>query len=93
MITDALAWFAERCTINMKGTAVPESPEPDVEQHVLLRKATRRPYAVRPEMPEDAVYDDVRGHWITPEGPLARRVGGPTTKKCDQETGEDQKGE
>ena len=64
--------------------------------HILLSRATRRPYSAQPEMPLGARYDDARGCWMDGDRPLIEAADGrivPTTKKCDQETGEDQKGE
>ena len=65
--------------------------------HVLLKHATRRPFREFPELPEGAAYDTSAGVWMLDGEPLVRSVrpGGPfqSTKKCDQETGEDQKGE
>lgn len=70
--------------------------EEELREHVLLTFATRRPYRQVPEMPQDAHYNDVAGYWISLGVPLALRdhASGPLmTKKCDQETGEDLKGE
>ena len=64
--------------------------------HVLLSYATRRPYQETPNLPEGIVYDPVQGIWISNGEPLVHSdefAKGPATKKCDQETGEDQKGE
>lgn len=66
------------------------------QEHVLLAFATRRLYRTTPELPEKANYNLIRGCWLIDDSPLARSPEGtmiPTTKKCDQETGEDQKGE
>jgi hypothetical protein len=66
-------------------------------EHVLVKYAKRRPYQVTPRVPEGARYDPVRGYWLRSGSPLVTAEefaqGGPVTKKCDQETGEDQKGE
>lgn len=68
-------------------------------QHILLKHATRRPYRDTPELPEGAVYDPTLGFWILADEPLVRSTqfcgegGRPVSKKCDHETGEDQKGE
>lgn len=65
-------------------------------EHVLLTLATRRPYRSIPALPEHAQYDSVKGYWLQDGRPLVTTneyVGGGGTKKCDQETGEDQKGE
>jgi hypothetical protein len=64
--------------------------------HILIKHAKRKPYSKIPEMPEDAVYDDKKGYWISGADPLVSpgsKYGALVTKKCDQETGEDQKGE
>ena len=56
--------------------------------------ATRRPYDTTPALPDGTRYDAVQGYW-TKDG-VALVIAGEfeqTTKKCDQETGEDQKGE
>jgi hypothetical protein len=68
-----------------------------VAEHVLLKHATRRPYRDVPELPEGAIYEPALGFWTLKGEPLVRSVQAgsprPATKKCDQETGEDQKGE
>ncbi len=65
------------------------------EDHILLQRATRRPYREVPELPPLARYDAVLGHWMLDDAPLvnSREFGPNVTKKCDQETGEDQKGQ
>ena len=66
-------------------------------QHVLLKHATRRPYRDTPKLPEGATYDPMLGFWMLNGEPLVRSTqfggGRSVTKKCDHETGEDQKGE
>jgi hypothetical protein len=64
-------------------------------EHVLLTCATRRPYQTAPAVPNGGRYDPVRGYWLKDNGALvaADEFGERVTKKCDQETGEDQKGE
>lgn len=45
-------------------------------------------------MPSDAHFDQALGRWRVASGFYVDGYQtGPTTKKCDQETGEDQKGE
>ena len=64
--------------------------------HPLITHATRRPYNETPDMPDGAVYDLDSGYWIYKGEPLVKNVRfaeQQVTKKCDQETGEDQKGE
>jgi hypothetical protein len=66
-------------------------------EHILITYATRRPYRATPAMREGARYDPVRGYWLSNDAPLLTSrefaVDGRVSKKCDQETGEDQKGE
>jgi hypothetical protein len=63
-------------------------------EHILLALAKRRPFSVTPVMPSDAYFDDASGRWLVAYGfYVDGSQVGPTTKKCDQETGEDQKGE
>jgi hypothetical protein len=65
------------------------------QSHVLLRNATRKPYREIPELPEGSTYDDQAGVWQFADGrTLVKDAAFPPkeTKKCDQETGEDQKG-
>ncbi len=67
-----------------------------VRQHILLTNATRRPYRETVELPEGSVYDDASGLWRLEDGTILVRdmaFAPRQTKKCDQETGEDQKGE
>ena len=65
--------------------------------HILMTYAVRRPYRATPSMLPDAQYDPVRGYWVLSGVPLVSSPGftdgGCTGKKCDQETGEDLKGE
>ncbi|HEC0560584.1 TPA: hypothetical protein R1R74_005538, partial [Klebsiella pneumoniae] len=54
------------------------------------------PFSNKPEMPEGAVYNKAKGYWIRNGEPLVSynsEYGTRATKKCDVETGEDQKGE
>lgn len=66
-------------------------------EHVLLTYATRRPYRTAPVMPDGVQYDPVKGYWLKNDTPLLTTKefleGDRVSKKCDQETGEDQKGE
>ncbi|MFP3979063.1 hypothetical protein CLH62_20435 [Marinobacter guineae] len=67
-----------------------------MNDHLLLKHAKRKPYSKHPEMPEDAVFNDQRGYWVSGSAPLVSpgsKYGALVSKKCDQETGEDQKGE
>jgi len=66
-------------------------------QHFLVKNATRKPYRAVPEMSETSFYNDAKGYWEDGDGPLVQSKdyleNGPVSKKCDMETGEDQKGE
>ena len=64
-----------------------------MSQHILITYAARRPYRQSPAVPEGAYYNPAKGYWLKDDKPLVGSVGVPVTKKCDQETGEDQKGE
>ncbi len=64
--------------------------------HILLQHAKRKPYQAIPDMPKNTVFDKKKGYWIEAGSCLVSQTsayGRMTTKKCDQETGEDQKGE
>ena len=66
-------------------------------EHVLMTHAKRRPYSSVPKLPSDTSYDPSRGYWVKEAKPFVVTEefvnGSSNTKKCDQETGEDQKGE
>lgn len=67
-----------------------------VGQHILLTNATRRPYRESVDLPEGSVYDDASGLWRLADDRILVRdlaFAANQTKKCDQETGEDQKGQ
>lgn len=68
-----------------------------IAEHVLITYATRRSYSIVPALPDNVRYDPTRGYWIKEDTPVVVTEefakGGINTKKCDQETGEDQKGE
>jgi len=67
-----------------------------MEEHVLLKHSTRRRYAEVPKLPEEATYDTRLGYWQLGGMALVRTrqfIDHSVSKKCDQETGEDQKGE
>ena len=64
--------------------------------HILIEHAKRKPYSALPEMPKEAVFDVLKGYWVSGNEPLVSpgsKYGTLVSKKCDQETGEDQKGE
>lgn len=68
-----------------------------MREHILLEKAFRYNEPSELTMPKWFVFDEKRGYWIDSktnevmmlmkERPILQ------TKKCDRETGEDQKGE
>lgn len=68
-----------------------------MREHILLEKAFRYPEPKDLSTPNHCIFDEERGYWINnqtkevmmlmEERPL------PQSKKCDRETGEDQKGE
>lgn len=66
-------------------------------EHILMTRAVRRLYQTVPAMPDHARYDPGRGYWLKDGEPLVSTSeflsSTSMSKKCDQETGEDQKGE
>lgn len=67
-----------------------------MKEHVLLTHSTRRKYSEEPQLPDEARYDTKLGYWHLKGIPLVRTqqfINHSVSKKCDQETGEDQKGE
>lgn len=67
-----------------------------MSDHVLIALAKRKLYAAIPDMPEGCSYDYDRGLWTKANDVLVSHdseFGVQVTKKCDVETGEDQKGE
>ena len=65
-------------------------------EHILITCSTRRPYRTTPDISDCTQYDPTRGYWIRDGLPLVdddeSSEGKRVTKKCDLETGEDQKG-
>ena len=65
--------------------------------HILMTSATRRPYRDAPTLKARVRYDSARGYWLKGNTPLVVTeeflAGEYGSKKSDQETGEDQKGE
>ena len=65
--------------------------------HILMTSATRRPYRDGPPLRPLLRYDPAKGYWLKGNTPLVVTeeflAGDYGTKKADQETGEDQKGE
>lgn len=68
-----------------------------MNNHILIKHAKRKPFSSAPQMPDGATFDSKKGYWIAKNSaPLVSpnsSYGEQVTKKCDQETGEDQKGE
>lgn len=66
-------------------------------EHILLKLATRKPYRRNPQLPSTAEYNAVRGYWTIDGQPMVSTIefenSTQSSKKCDQETGEDVKGE
>ncbi len=64
-------------------------------QHLLVSLSTRKPYKEAPQMPKGSTYDNTLGMWLYNNSPLIEdsQFETQSTKKCDMETGEDQKGE
>ncbi len=64
--------------------------------HILLRKAFIYPLPKEHPNMSGMLYDHKRGFWVDAAGRPAvtdPNFHGPRSKKCDIETGEDQKGE
>jgi len=67
-----------------------------VSNHILLSKASRKNYTDTPDMPAGSYFNNSRGVWMKDNQELITHdseTGIEATKKCDVETGEDQKGE
>ncbi|ULR30028.1 hypothetical protein MJO48_16300 [Dickeya fangzhongdai] len=65
-------------------------------QHILIKSAIKKPFNETPQMPKNVVYDIHKGYWVKSQEKLVSynsEYGVRVTKKCDIETGEDQKGE
>lgn len=68
-----------------------------MRDHILLEKAFRYEEPLEVPIPQDCIFNEARGYWVNhktnevmmlmTERPI------PQSKKCDRETGEDQKGE
>lgn len=64
--------------------------------HILLELAVRKPHRDIPDLPAGSEYDVEAGWWVLHGRPLTEIspiFAGPVSKKMDQETGEDRKGE
>ena len=67
-----------------------------MKQHILIKNAKRKLYSSIPDMPAGSFFDSIKGYWIKDREQLVSKgskYGAMVSKKCDQETGEDQKGE
>lgn len=67
-----------------------------MSNHLLIKLSTRKPYLQTPKMPKGSQFDHNRGVWMKNNHELINHdseYGIQATKKCDVETGEDQKGE
>lgn len=67
-----------------------------MKSHILLEKAFVYPLPQCPPDMQGLFFDSKKGFWINEEGMPAVSIeafAGPRSKKCDIETGEDQKGE
>lgn len=66
-------------------------------QHLLLQKSKRYSDPQTISVSNDYVFDSKKGYWVDKCGdfPMMKGPNPPisTSKKCDRETGEDQKGE
>ena len=89
--------YTERCDSHGMKIYVEQDSRGVMAKHVLLTNATRRPYQTIPAIPDGTQYDSERGYWLKAGKPVVLsdefQKGGQVTKKCDMETGEDQKGE
>lgn len=68
-----------------------------MKEHILLNKAFRYPVPIAEPIPKDCTFQEKQGYWTKNSTGeimmLSKDPCGPVTKKCDRETGEDQKGE
>ena len=68
-----------------------------MKKHILLEKAFRYPVPIVEPIPQNCTFQEKQGYWTTNSTGeimmLSNDPGLPVTKKCDRETGEDQKGE
>ena len=65
-------------------------------EHILIQHAKRKPFSITPDMPAGSTFDQKKGYWVKDGKKLVTqdsKYGSTVSKKCDQETGEDQKGE
>ncbi|NOS96910.1 MAG: hypothetical protein HOP25_00360 [Methylotenera sp.] len=67
-----------------------------MKTHALIDLATKRFFKEIPELPKGAFYNIDQGYWMLDGEALVKSnifLSSRVSKKCDQETGEDQKGE
>lgn len=68
-----------------------------MKQHVLLDRAISYEFSDKPKPPKNCYYDRILGFWVDKRTGIAMMTSNHpekvVTKKCDIETGEDQKGE
>lgn len=68
-----------------------------MKEHLLLEKAYIYPVEKTYPKMEGCEFDGKKGYWVISDSGvpliLHNEIIGPRTKKCDIETGEDQKGE
>jgi len=68
-----------------------------MKEHILLNKAFRYPEPATKLIPQDCTFQEKQGYWTkNSTGEVMMLSDDPcwlVTKKCDIETGEDQKGE
>lgn len=68
-----------------------------MKQHIIIEKAKRYNTNGIIGKPEDCNYDVHNGYWVNNNTSIPMMMESdsrkPTSKKCDIETGEDQKGE
>jgi len=68
-----------------------------MKEHILLEKAYRYPVPIIEPIPKDCTFQEKQGYWVKDStGEVMMLSDDPRqhqSKKCDRETGEDQKGE
>ncbi len=68
-----------------------------MKEHILLEKAYRYPEPTETPCPIGYSFQEIRGYWTSNISGEVMMLGNdprrPQSKKCDRETGEDQKGE
>ncbi len=67
-----------------------------MKKHILLEKAFKYTEPIHTPTPEGYSFNTSKGYWVDNDGSammMSNAMNLPQTKKCDRETGEDQKGE